>query len=82
MDSLFQSGKYGAMNTTYTSTMGYYLIKFLSEAYTLHDDTTCDIQISSASELFVKAKYLSSMQEKTNWNWEHKHLQQVINFPT
>ena len=49
--------------------MGSYMIKFLSEAYTLHDDTTCDIQISSASELFVKAKYLSSMQEKTNWNW-------------
>ena len=69
MDSLFQSGKYGAMNTTYTSTMGYYLIKFLSEAYTLQDDTKCNGQIISAGEIFVKAQYLSCMKENTNCHW-------------
>ena len=29
--SLVQSGKYGAMNTTYKYTMVYYVIKFVSE---------------------------------------------------
>ena len=32
--SLFQFGKDGSINTTYTSTMGYYVIKFVSEAHT------------------------------------------------
>ena len=35
MASFFQSGKYGAMNTIDTSKMGYYVIKFVSEAYNL-----------------------------------------------
>ena len=30
MASFVQSGKYGAINTTYTTTVGYYVIKFLS----------------------------------------------------
>ena len=48
MASLVQYDKYGAMNTIDTPTMVYYLIMFLSEAYTLQEDTTCDGQISSA----------------------------------
>ena len=48
MESLVKSGKYAAMNTTETSTMGYYVIEFVSEAYNLQDDTTCDRQIISA----------------------------------
>ena len=67
MNSLVQYGKYGAMNTTDTSTMGYYVIKFVSEAYTLQYENTCDGKISSADELFFKAKYLSCTQENTNW---------------
>ena len=51
MASLVQSGKYGAMNTTETPAMGYYVIKFVSEPYTLPDETTCDGQISSSGEL-------------------------------
>ena len=35
MASLVQSGKYSAINTTGKSTMGYYVVKFVSEAYTL-----------------------------------------------
>ena len=59
MDALFQFGKYDTMNTTDTSKMGYYVIKFVSEAYTLQHYTTCDRQISSVGELVVKSKYLS-----------------------
>ena len=42
MDSLVQSGKYGDINTTYTPKMGYSVIKFVSEAHPLQDDTKCD----------------------------------------
>ena len=42
MASLVQSGKYDAMNTTDQTKMGYYVIKFVSEAYTLQKDTICD----------------------------------------
>ena len=31
MTSFVQSSKYGAIHTTYSTTMGYYIIKFLSE---------------------------------------------------
>ena len=62
MAPLIQSGKYGTMNTTDTSTMGYYVINFVSEAYTLKYDTTCDGKISSAGELIVKTQHLRCMQ--------------------
>ena len=35
MDALVQTGKYGAIYTTDTDTMGYYVIKSIPEAYTL-----------------------------------------------
>ena len=44
--------------------MGYYVINFVSEAYTLQDENKCDRKISSACELVVKAKYLRNMKEK------------------
>ena len=42
---MVQLGRYGDINTTYKSRMGYCLIKFVSEAYTLQDDTTWDRKI-------------------------------------
>ena len=33
MDSLVKTWKYGAINTTYTTIMGYYAIKLISEDY-------------------------------------------------
>ena len=62
MAILVQYIKYVVMNTKYTSTMGYYFIKFVSEAYTLQDYTTCDIQIISAGKIYVKAQYLICMK--------------------
>ena len=35
MSAFVQTVKYGAINTTYTTTMVHYVIKFLSEAYTI-----------------------------------------------
>ena len=82
MASFIQSVNYVKMNTTYTPTMGYYVIKFVSEAYNLQDKTTCNGQIISFDEIVVKAKYLIYMQQKTNYYWDQKNHQQVIIFPT
>ena len=40
MALLVESGKYGAINTTDTTTNGFYVIMFKSEAYILQDNTT------------------------------------------
>ena len=42
MASLVESGKCGAINTTDTSTNGFYVIMFTSGAYTLQENTTID----------------------------------------
>ena len=62
MASLVQSVKYGAINTDYTTINGYNVIKFISEAYTLKNNTTIDRQIINAAELGFKAQYLCSME--------------------
>ena len=82
MASLVKSGKYGTINTAETSTDGYYVINFISEAYTLQNNATIDGKIITAGESFVKAKYLSSVQDITNWYWEHHPKQQAIIVPT
>ena len=48
MAELVKTGKYGAINTTDTTTMGYCVIKFMSEKFTLQQETMCDGQISTA----------------------------------
>ena len=70
------------MNTIDSTTMGYCVIKFVSESYTLQEDTTFHGKISTYGELFVKVHSLMCMQENTKWYWEQKHQQQVIIFPT
>ena len=58
--------------------MVYYVIKFVSEEYTLQYDTTCNRKIISDGELVVKAHYIRCMQENINYYWYHKNQQQVI----
>ena len=48
MAALVQTGQYDDINTTDTTTMTYYVIKFLSESYTLQEDTMCDGKISNS----------------------------------
>ena len=62
MASLFQSGTYGVINTSDTITNGFYVIKFILEAYTLKNNTKIDGQIIYAGELVIKAKYIRFMQ--------------------
>ena len=82
MDSLVQSGMYGAINTYETTTNGFYVIKLISEAYTLQNNTTIDGQVISAGELVVRVQYLCSIQENTNWYWKQQPMQQTIIVPT
>ena len=63
---MVQYGKYGAINKTGPSTMGYYVIQFVSEAYNLQEDTRYDGKIISDDELAVKAHHLGCTQERTN----------------
>ena len=58
------------------------MIAFVSEAYTLKDDTTWDGQIITYCELVFKAQYLIYIQEKRNWYWDKKHQEKVIIVPT
>ena len=53
MASLVESGKYGAIKTTETSTNEFYVIMFTSGAYTLQENTTIDGQVIIAGELVV-----------------------------
>ena len=82
MASLVQYGKYGAINTDDTSTNGYYVIMFISEAYTLQNNTTIDRKCITDGGLVVKAQYIFSMQDSTNWYWGQHPQQQDIIVPT
>ena len=82
MASLVESGTYGSINTTDTSTNGFYVIIFTSGAYTLQENTTIDGKIITDGELVVKEKYLFSMQIDTNWYWNQQPKHHVITVPT
>ena len=62
MASLVQSGMYGAINTDDTTTNGFYIMQFLSDSYTLQNNTTIDVQVIYSGELVVNAQYLLYMQ--------------------
>ena len=51
----FQNGKYGATNTADPTTMGYYVVKLLSEPYMLQDEIVFDKKFIKKGELIVKA---------------------------
>ena len=75
MASSVQSVMYGTINIYDTTTNGFCVIQFLSEAYTLKNNTTIYGQVISSGELVFKLQYLCSMQENTNWYWKQQPLQ-------
>ena len=77
-----KTGKYGSINTTDTTKMGYYVIKFLSKAYALQEETICNRQISTSGQLVVKAQYMNYIQDNTHWYWEQTQQQQNIIVPS
>ena len=81
MASLVQSCMHGVTTTHDTTRNEFYVIKFISEAYALQNNTQIDGQVISAGELVVKEKYLFSTQENSNWYWKQHSLQQNIIVP-
>ena len=69
MASLVESGKYGVINTTDTSTNGFYVIMFTSGTYKLQENTIIYGKIITAGELVVKSQYICFMKVDTNWYW-------------
>ena len=82
MSSLVQPGLYGSINTDEITSNGFYNIKFISESYTLQNNTTIDGRVISAGELVVRAQYLCYMPENTNRYWKQQPLQHNIIVPT
>ena len=82
MVSLVQSGIYVSINIYDTTTNGFYVIQFISEEFKLQNNTTIDEQVISAGELVVKAQYICSMRENTNWYWKQQPPKQTIIVPT
>ena len=62
MASLVQSVICVAINIDDTTTNMFYFIQFLSEVYTLQNNTKIDGQVISACELVVRAQYIFSME--------------------
>ena len=58
MASLVQLGMDGAINTYDNRANVFYVIQFISEAYTLQNNNTIDGQVISSGELVDKAQYL------------------------
>ena len=62
MASLVQSVMYNAINIYDTTTNGFYVIKLISDTYTIQNNTTIYGQVISAGELVVNVQYICSMQ--------------------
>ena len=82
MSSLVQTGKYDTINTIDPEAMGYYVVKYILDAYILQEYTTCDGEISTAGEIVARSQYPSCMKENMKWYWEQTQQQQIIYFLT
>ena len=69
MYALVKTDKYGAINTIDKNTMGYCVIKFVSEPYTLQYKTMFYGKISTSGELVFKAQYINYMQNNMKCYW-------------
>ena len=70
------------MNKIGSKIMGYFAIQFVSEVYTLKEDTTHYRQIITDVELVVKANHSIFIIEKKKCHWEKKQQQKAVVVPT
>ena len=63
MSLLVHNGKYGTFNTSYRTTIGYYVVKFISEPYRLQGNKTENKQVINTGKLIVNAVYLIMIKE-------------------
>ena len=65
MYAIFHDGKYVTINTADITKIGYYVVKFLSELYTLQDEKKVDKKFIKVSKFIVKPVYLSIVKSNT-----------------
>ena len=70
MASLLQLVWYGSINAEHPTIMFYYVIKYLSEIYTLQEYQTISGKVSKSGEPVVKSEYISILESKTNWYFQ------------
>ena len=66
MSAFVHTGIYGAFNAADPTTLRYYVAKYISDNFTLHEYITVGGQVSKSGELVVRAEYLSIIKSKTN----------------
>ena len=79
---LAKTYKCGAIKTTYDSTIGYYVVKFMSEAYMLQEKYEHNVQISEVGELVAKPQHTDCMKVNKNWHWVRATKHNTIIIPT
>ena len=62
--------------------MGYCVVNYVLDAYTLQDNTTCDGGIITSGELVVRAQYMRCTKENMKWYWEQTKHQKTISVLT
>ena len=59
-------GKYFENSTTYSTTIGYYVVNFIYETMTINEDNNSYGRLFKPGELQFKTAYLRSMQANTD----------------
>ncbi len=67
MSLIVRKGKIGAVGMTDEAAAGYYLVKWLSEPYTLHADTEGMSGFISAGKMVVNKLYFNPVHRAQNW---------------
>ena len=57
------TGQYGSMNKTDTTRIGYYVVNYVSDEFTLQEYINTDDKVSKAGKLTVISKYCISMKK-------------------
>ena len=61
MNTLVEAGSFGALLMDDKSAGEYCMVKFLSGAYTMQDETIIDGNITSSVEIFVNENHLTNL---------------------
>ena len=67
MSLIMRKGEVGAVGTTDEAAMGYYLVKWLSEPYTLQTDTAGMLGMIPAGTIVADMLYFKRVQRKPHW---------------
>ena len=61
---MMRIGEVGAVGMTDTTAMGYYMVKWLSEPYTLQEETVGMASLIGTGKMVAKAVYFNRVQER------------------